>query len=106
MLGERLNAQPGDPKRIAWEGWPALVGGVECAREHFQHAVALSGGHSVFGDLTLHRASGFRQGPRRIEPGLEQVLAKDDEEAELRLANLVAQKRASVLPAAADRMLK
>jgi predicted anti-sigma-YlaC factor YlaD len=94
---------------IAVEGLPALVGGSPArAREHFERAVALSGGHSAFAYVTL--ASSVAAPARNraeFERSLKQALAIDvTKTPELRLANLVAQKRARFLLANADRMLK
>lgn len=94
---------------IAVEGLPALVGGSPArAREHFERAVALSGGHSAFAYVTLASSvSAPARNRAEFERSLEQALAIDaTKKPELRLANLVAQKRARFLLANADRMLK
>lgn len=94
---------------IAVEGLPALVGGSPVrAREHFQRAVALSGGHSAFAYVTLASSvSAPARDRAEFERSLKQALAIDvTKKPELRLANLVAQKRARFLLANTDRMLK
>ena len=94
---------------IAVEGLPAIIGGSAArAREHFDRAVKLSGGLSAFAYVTL--ASSV-EAPARdraaFERALKQALAIDvTKKPDLRLANLVAQKRARFLLANADRMLK
>jgi TRAP transporter T-component len=94
---------------IAVEGLPALVGGSAVrAREHFQRAVALSEGHSAFAYVTLASSvSAPARDRAEFERTLKQAIAIDvTKRPELRLANLVAQKRARFLLANADRMLK
>ena len=78
------------------------------AREHFERAVALSGGHSAFAYVTLASSvSAPARNRAEFERSLKQALAIDaTKKPELRLANLVAQKRARSLLANADRMLK
>ena len=94
---------------IAVEGLPALVGGSPVrAREHFKRAVALSDGHSAFAYVTLASSvSAPARDRAEFERSLEQAIAIDvTKKPELRLANLVAQKRARFLLANADRLLK
>ena len=85
---------------IGIEGLPALVGGSsERARNHFDRAVALSGGQSAFAFVTM--ATSVAQPARNRAEFvrlLEQALAVDvDSRPEIRLANLIAQKRARFL---------
>ena len=81
-------------------GLPALVGGSsQRAREHFDRAVTLSGGQSAFAFVTM--ATSVAQPARNRAEFvrlLEQALAVDvDRRPEIRLANLIAQKRARFL---------
>jgi predicted anti-sigma-YlaC factor YlaD len=94
---------------IAVEGLPAVVGGSAVrAREHFERAVALSGGQSAFAYVTLASSVSVPAKDRaEFERSLRQAIAIDVTKIpDLRLANLVAQKRARFLLANADRMLK
>jgi len=94
---------------IAVEGLPAVVGGSPVrAREHFQRAVSLSGGYSAFAYVTLASSvSAPAKDRAEFERSLKQALAIDvTKKPELRLANLVAQKRARFLLANAERLLK
>jgi hypothetical protein len=94
---------------IAVEGLPAAVGGSpQRAREHFDRAVALSGGQSAFAYVTL-ASSVSAPGKNRaeFERMLKQALAVDvTKRPDLRLANLVAQKRARFLLANAERLTR
>jgi predicted anti-sigma-YlaC factor YlaD len=94
---------------IAVEGLPAAVGGSpQRAREHFDRAVALSGGHSAFAYVTLASSvSAPAKNRAEFERVLKQALAVDvTKRPELRLANLVAQKRARFLLANAERLTR
>ena len=94
---------------IAVEGLPEIVGGSPArARQHFERAVALSGGQSAFAYVTLASSVAAPAKDRAaFERALKQALAIDvAKKPELRLANLVAQKRARFLLSSADRLLK
>ena len=85
---------------IAIEGLPALAGGSsKRAREHFDKAVELSGGQSAFAYLAM--ATSVAQPARdrsEFERLLKAALAVDiNKRPTLRLANLIAQKRAAAL---------
>jgi hypothetical protein len=90
---------------IPLEGLPVFVGGSpQRAREHFERAVALSKGESAFAYLAM--ASSVAQ-PARDRPEFERLLraaiAVDvSRRPSLRLANLIAQKRARYLLARLD----
>ena len=94
---------------IAMEGLPPLVGGSpDRARHHFERALAVSEGRSAFAYVTFASSvvapAGNRQEFERI---LKQALAIDPQKTPtLRLANLVAQKRARFLLANAERLVK
>ena len=94
---------------IALEGLPAILGGSPVrARHHFDRAVALSAGHSAFAYVTyatsVVQPTGNRQEFERL---LRQALAIDPGAApELRLANLIAQRRARALLESAARLFK
>ncbi len=91
---------------IALDGLPMLLGGsVARARAHFERAVALSKGQSAFAYVALAEAVAGRAGDRReFERQLRSALAIDDAPPDLRLANLLAQKRARWLLARIDRL--
>ena len=94
---------------IAVEGLPAIVGGSAArARAHFDRAVVLSGGQSAFAYVTLASSVAAPARDRAAyDRALRQALAVDvAKRPDLRLANLVAQKRARFLLANADRMVK
>ena len=94
---------------IAVEGLPAVVGGSRRrAREHFERAVALAGGQSAFAYVTLASSvSAPEKNRAEFERLLKQALAVDvTKRPDLRLANLVAQKRARFLLANAERLTK
>ena len=85
---------------IAVDGLPPLLGGSAArAREHFEQAVALSNGRSAFPYVTL--ASSVAQPAKdraEFERLLRAALAIDvSKEPSLRLANLIAQRRARFL---------
>jgi hypothetical protein len=88
---------------IALDGMSPLLGGSAArAREHFQRAVALSGGHSAFAYVTL--ASSVASNRAEFERLLRSALEIDlNARPSLRLANLVAQRRARALLAEAGR---
>jgi predicted anti-sigma-YlaC factor YlaD len=90
---------------LALESVPALMGGSEArARGHFEQALSLSGGQKASPYVGL--ASGIavaRQDRAEFESLLEAALAVDaDAVPRLRLANLIAQRRARLLLAQAD----
>jgi hypothetical protein len=92
---------------IAVESLPLLLGGSPVrAREHFERAVALSKGDSAFAYLTL--ATGVAQPARNraeFERLLRAAIAVDpSRRPSLRLANLIAQKRARFLLAQIDQL--
>ncbi len=94
---------------IAVEGVPLLLGGSPArAREHFERAVQLSGGTSAFAYLTM--ATSVAQPARdrkQFESLLRQALAVDPSaRPTLRLANLIAQRRARGLLGQIDRLFK
>lgn len=85
---------------IALEGLPPLLGGSRArARSHFQRAVELSGGRSAFPYVTLAASVALPAKDRvQFERLLKEALAVDvDARPALRLANLIAQKRARFL---------
>jgi hypothetical protein len=87
---------------IGVEGLPALVGGsVERAKAHFDRAVALSNGESAFAYVNM--ATSVRE-RAEVERLLKAALAVDvARRPEIRLANLIAQKRARYLLSRAGR---
>src|SRR6476659_3340787 len=92
---------------IAVESLPVLLGGSPVrAKEHFERAVALSNGESAFAYVAL--ASGVAQPAkdrREFERLLRAALAVDvSKRPSIRLANLIAQKRARSLLAQADKL--
>jgi predicted anti-sigma-YlaC factor YlaD len=92
---------------ISLESVPELMGGSEArAREHFRRSVELSRGQKAGPYVTL--AGGLavaRQDRAEFESLLAAALAVDpDAEPSLRLANLIAQKRARHLLGRADRL--
>ena len=92
---------------IALEGLPALAGGSSTrAREHFDRAVALSGGESAFAYLTMATSVAQPAKDRaEFERLLKAALAVDvGKRPTLRLANLIAQKRAAALLARAPQL--
>jgi len=89
---------------IAVEGLPALVGGSPVrAREHFDRAVALAGGQSAFAYVTFATSVAAPARDRaEYEKALKQALAVDvSKRPQIRLANLIAQRRARHLLAKA-----
>jgi hypothetical protein len=94
---------------IAVEGLPAIVGGSPArARGHFDRAVTLAGGQSAFAYVTLATSVAAPAGDRgEFEKALKQALAIDvSKRPQIRLANLVAQRRARYLLANGDRMFR
>jgi hypothetical protein len=92
---------------IAVESLPPLLGGSPVrAKEHFDRAVALSNGGSAFAYVTM--ATGVAQPAkdrREFERLLRAAIAVDPaQRPSLRLANLIAQKRARDLLAQIDRL--
>ncbi len=94
---------------IAVEGLPALVGGSPArAREHFERAVTLAAGQSAFAYVTLATSVAL-PAKDRAEFGklLKQALAIDvSTRPQIRLANLIAQRRARFLLANAERLFR
>lgn len=84
---------------ITLDGMPLLLGGNAArARAHFDRAVALSKGKSAFAYLALAESVARPAGDRAgFEALLRSCLAIEGAPPELRLANLVAQKRARFL---------
>lgn len=92
---------------IALDSLPLLLGGSPArARAHFDRAVALSNGESAFAYVAL--ASGVAQPAkdrREFERLLRAALAVDvSKRPSIRLANLIAQKRARYLLSQMDRL--
>jgi predicted anti-sigma-YlaC factor YlaD len=94
---------------IAVEGLPALLGGSsQRARQHFDRAVALSDGRSAFAYVTMASSvSAPARDRAEFERLLKQALAIDNAQTpELRLANLIAQRRARHLLATAGTLFE
>jgi predicted anti-sigma-YlaC factor YlaD len=92
---------------IALDGLPPLAGGSAArAREHFERAVALSEGQSGFAYVTMATSVALPARNRgEFEKLLKMALALDvDRRPELRLANLIAQKRARFLLSRVDQL--
>jgi predicted anti-sigma-YlaC factor YlaD len=92
---------------IAVEGLPLLLGGSPVrAREHFDRAVALSNGQSAFAFLTLATSVAQPAKDRaQFERLLKSAIAVDvSQRPSIRLANLIAQKRARSLLAQIDKL--
>jgi hypothetical protein len=92
---------------IAVEGLPLLLGGSPVrAKEHFDRAVALANGQSAFAYLTL--ATSVAQPAKdkaEFERLLRSALAVDvSKRPSLRLANLIAQRRARTLLSQIDKL--
>ena len=90
---------------IALEGVPPILGGSPArARAHFEKAVELSGGQSAFAYVTLATSVAQPAKDRaEFERLLRAALAIDvSKRPSLRLANLIAQKRARILLARAN----
>ncbi|MBA2304095.1 MAG: hypothetical protein H0W08_15880 [Acidobacteria bacterium] len=87
---------------IGIEGLPAIVGGSpQRARTHFDRAVTLSSGLSAFAYVTMATSGAD---PAETERLLKAALAIDvDRRPDIRLANIIAQKRARFLLARAAR---
>lgn len=109
VLDESWGAGAIHEAMIALDGLPLLAGGSAArARQHFARAVELSGGRSVNAFVTLAASVAVRAGDRvEFEKLLAQAIAVDVNAApDLRLANLVAQRRARHLLAAAARLFR
>jgi hypothetical protein len=94
---------------IAVESLPVLLGGSPVrAKEHFDRAVALSDGQSAFAYVTM--ATGVAQPAkdrREFERLLRAAITIDaSKRPSLRLANLIAQKRARFLLSQTDRLFR
>jgi predicted anti-sigma-YlaC factor YlaD len=92
---------------ISYEGGRASVGGsVEEARRHFERAVALSGGRRAAPFVSFaETVSVARQDKKEFQQLLAQALAIDpDKVPELRLANLLSQRRTRWLLGRADEL--
>jgi len=92
---------------ISWEGRGEAVGGsFERAREHLERAEALAGGHRASALVNYaETVSVARQDRKEFERLLGQALAVDvDAVPDMRLANLVYQKRARWLLGRADEL--
>jgi predicted anti-sigma-YlaC factor YlaD len=111
LIGRALSLEPGyengalHEAMLSVESVPDLMGGSEArARQHFQRAVELSGGAKASPYVGL--AGGIsvaRQDRREFESLLAAALAIDpDAVPSLRLANLIAQRRARTLLSHAD----
>src|SRR5438552_6877526 len=90
---------------ISWEGRGEAVGGsFERAREHLERAEALAGGHRASALVNFaETVSVARQDRKEFERLLRQALVVDvDAVPDMRLANLIYQKRARWLLARAD----
>ncbi|HSJ05860.1 MAG TPA: TRAP transporter TatT component family protein [Longimicrobiales bacterium] len=111
LIGRALSLDPGyengalHEAMLSVESVPDLMGGSEeRARQHFERAVELSGGAKASPYVSL--AGGLsvgRQDRREFEALLETALAIDpDAVPSIRLANLIAQRRARILLSHAD----
>jgi hypothetical protein len=92
---------------IAVEGLPMLLGGSPVrAREHFERAVALSNGQSAFAYLTLATSVALpAKDKASFEKLLKSALAVDvSQRPSIRLANLIAQRRARTLLGQIDKL--
>jgi hypothetical protein len=92
---------------IAVEGMPVLLGGSPVrAKQHFDRAVALSNGQSAFAYLAL--ATSVAQPAKdkaQFERLLKSAIAVDvSQRPSIRLANLIAQKRAKSLLGRIDKL--
>jgi hypothetical protein len=95
-----------DEALIALDGLPRALGGSpEHARSHFERAVALSKGKSAFAYVTLAASVAQPEKNRaEFERLLHAALTIADEPASLRLANLIAQRRARFLLSRIDKL--
>ena len=92
---------------IAVEGLPMLLGGSPVrAKEHFERAVALSKGQSAFAYLTLAASVALpARDKASFEKLLKSALAVDvSQRPSIRLANLIAQRRAKTLLGQIDKL--
>jgi hypothetical protein len=90
---------------VVLDGMSPLLGGSSArARQHFDRAIALSGGHSAFAYVALASTVSVRAQDRaEFERLLKSALSMDvNARPSLRLANLVAQRRARALLAQAN----
>jgi TRAP transporter T-component len=100
VLNEAWDAGALHEALIALDGMSPLLGGSAArAREHFERAVALSEGHSAFAYVTLASTVSVSARDRaEFERLLRAALAIDlNARPSLRLANLIAQRRARAL---------
>ena len=81
---------------IAVEGLPALLGGSAArARQHFERAVELSAGQSVFAYVTMAGVAQSARDRAEFQRLLEKAVAVDIAKTpRLRLANVIAQRKA------------
>jgi hypothetical protein len=92
---------------IAVDGLPLLLGGSPVrAKEHFERAVALSNGQSAFAYLTLATSVALpAKDKASFEKLLKSALAVDvSQRPSIRLANLIAQRRAKTLLSQIDKL--
>ena len=104
-LNEEWEAGAIHEAMIALDGMSPLLGGSAArARQHFERAVALAGGKSAYAYVTLAESVSVAARDRtEFEKLLKTALAIDlDARPSLRLANLVAQRRARFLLTRAD----
>jgi hypothetical protein len=107
VLNEGWEAGALHEASVALDGMSPLLGGsASRAREHFDRAVALSEGHSAFAYVTLASTVSVSARDRaEFERLLRAALAIDlNARPSLRLANLVAQRRARALLAQTSRL--
>ena len=112
LLERALELEPGwddgalHEAMISLESVPAVLGGSEeRARWHFQRAVELSGGVKAGPYVALAGIARSNQDRAEFETLLEAALAIDPDAApEIRLANLIAQRRARLLLDRADEL--
>jgi tetratricopeptide (TPR) repeat protein len=95
-----------DEALIALDGLPRALGGnPERARSHFERAVALAKGKSAFAYVALAASVAQPEKNRaEFERLLHAALDITDEPASLRLANLIAQRRAKFLLSRSDKL--
>jgi hypothetical protein len=91
---------------IALDGLPFLLGGNSTrARAHFERAVALAKGESAFAYVAMAASVSQPAGDRaEFERLLRAAIAIQASPPSLRLANLIAQKRAKFLLSRIDRL--
>ena len=106
-IDERYSGGAVHEALIALEALPETMGGSpERARRHYERAIELSAGKSASPYVSLASSIAVsEQNRREFVDLLEKALAVDpDSEPSLRLANLVAQKRAELLLERADEL--